>query len=397
MLWISMFLLGILGLAIALVTAELTARAWLRRQGFFVRKRWEHIRLTLDRDALPSLEPVVNIEINGEGERGDPLPTDRDGLYRVLVAGGSAAECGLLDQPSTWPAVMQELLNRPRSLSRLGAGRVHVGNVGRSMTPLEAVHDILKETLPRYDKLDLLVLMVGISDALDWLERRTPAELPESCAAPEGYFEENPRHRFAWSIKGLALKRLAGNVWRRVFRPVRERRNGGRRFVELRKRRNNSRRWVRTLPEATPVLDRIERYLRLTIDLAHAKGARVILVRQPWLDRVLKPEEEAVMWNFSWGRLCIEKEESAYYTHGAVRNLLQQVDRRLSRVASQLGVEQVDLMPVLEADLTHFYDFNHFTPEGARRTAEHTVAAVLGERKAAERLESVESLSATTA
>ena len=382
MTWIAMFLLGISGFASAFVTAELITRAWFRRQGHFVRKRWERIRLVLDRQALPSLEPVVNVEINGEGERGDPLPADRNGLYRVLVAGGSAAECGLLDQLSTWPAVIQELLNRSASLSILGARRVHVGNVARSLTPLEAVHDIVKRSFARSEKIDLVILMAGASDATDWLERRTPAQFPESYLELENYYDEYPQHRFEWNIKGLALKRLAGFVWRRLFHPVRERHAGGRRVVEFRRRRQHARRWVNTLPAPDAMLDRMEQYFRLTIETIQARGARVIVVRQPWMDKVLAPEEEAVMWNFPWGRLRFEQEESVYYTHTAVRNLMWKVDQRIKQVASQLGVAQLDLLPVLKADLTNFYDFNHFTPTGARCVAEQTAEAILAQHQA---------------
>ena len=261
MVWMMLCLLGILGSAIVIIAAELIARVWIRQQDYFVRKRWERVRLTLDREALPSLEPVVNVEINAEGERGDPLPKDRDGLYRVLVAGGSSVECGLLDQQSAWPAVVQQILNQPDSLRSLGVRRVHVGNIGRSMTPLEAVYATLKRTLPRYEKLDLLVLMVGASDAVDWLERRTPAELSESHIEFKDFFDEYPEQRFKWTLKGLALKRLAGLVWRRLFHPVRERRNGGHRFLEFRRRRQHARRWVSSLPASAPMLDRMERYL----------------------------------------------------------------------------------------------------------------------------------------
>ncbi len=121
----------------------------------------------------------------------------------------------------------------------------------------------------------------------------------------------------------------------------------------------------------------MERYLRLTLEAAQSKGTRVIVVRQPWMDKAFTPEEEAVMWNFPWGRHCIEQQESAYYTNAVVRHLMWKVDRRVEQATSQLGVEQVNLMPVLKADLTNFYDFHHFTPAGARCVAEHTAAAVL--------------------
>jgi hypothetical protein len=51
-------------------------------------------------------------------------------------------------------------------------------------------------------------------------------------------------------------------------------------------------------------------------------------------------------------------------------------DRRVERVARELGVEQVDLMPVLEASLSSYYDFLHFTPAGSRQIAWHVAAAV---------------------
>ena len=254
---------------------------------------------------------------------------------------------------STWPAVVQQILNRPDSLRSLGARRVHVGNIGRSLAPLEAIYTMLERTLPRYEQLDLLVLMVGASDALDWLERRTPVELSESHIEFKDFFDEYPEQRFKWTLKGLALKRLAGLLWRSLFHPVRERRNGGHRFLEFRRRRRHARRWVSSLPAVAPMLDHMERYLRLTIKAAQSKGTRVIVVRQPWMDKVFTPEEEAVMWNFPWGRLCIEQEESAYYTHAVVRDFTWKVDRRIERVTSELGVEQVNLLPVLKADLTN--------------------------------------------
>ena len=38
---------------------------------------------------------------------------------------------------------------------------------------------MLERTLPRYEKLDLLILIVGMSGVVDWLEKGVPAVLPE--------------------------------------------------------------------------------------------------------------------------------------------------------------------------------------------------------------------------
>src|ERR1041385_3603084 len=82
-------------------------------------------------DVAPEIEPRVRFEINPDGERGGEDPPGDD-VCRILVAGGSAAECYALDQPTSWPGVLQRLLNEDDALRALGARRVHVGNIARS-------------------------------------------------------------------------------------------------------------------------------------------------------------------------------------------------------------------------------------------------------------------------
>jgi lysophospholipase L1-like esterase len=99
-------------------------------------------------------------------------------------------------------------------------------------------------------------------------------------------------------------------------------------------------------------------------------------VRQPWFDKQLGPAEEAVMWNFCVGRPYVEVTRE-YYTHRVVRELLAALDARAAALAQRLGVEQLDLRPVLEPTLENYYDYLHFTPAGARRVAEHVARVVL--------------------
>ncbi|MCC6536620.1 MAG: hypothetical protein IT162_03660 [Bryobacterales bacterium] len=367
----------VLSAAVTFVAAELAARLYVRRAGSFVRARWRRIRTKVDLQSLPMLEPQVRWDINEEGERGDPLPAGRDGLYRVLALGGSAVECALLDQDSAWPAVLQKQLNEPESLAALGARRVHVGNLGKSLLPVAGVKAMLQETLPRYDKLDLAVLMVGASDATDWLELGTPATLPDKPYPHALAFEEPAAVKFSWSPGGLALRR-ATSVWQRRFtNKVHERKHGGSRFVALRERRRNARHWIANLPDPEPMLSKLETDLRETIALLQAKGTRVIVAQQVWIDRPLTAEEDAMMWNFCRGRMSFEQPQDTYYTYDAVRALFGKVDRRVARVAANLGVERVELMRQVSLGLDTLYDAQHFTPEGARQVARATAETVL--------------------
>ena len=103
------------GLALAVLggaATELGARWWIRRH---TRHHvWEPgLRLELHqvRELFPQVEPVVRFEVNADGERGAPVRRDEAGLYRCLVAGGSAAECLALDQPTSWPATSSSQTN----------------------------------------------------------------------------------------------------------------------------------------------------------------------------------------------------------------------------------------------------------------------------------------------
>ena len=118
------------GLAAAGVTAELLARGRLARQGHvFVHRPHARRRFQVSREALPAMPSTVRFESNADGERAGPVPTDPEGTLRVLVAGGSAAECYMLDQDVTWPARLEAELREDPRIAR----PVHVGNVARSL------------------------------------------------------------------------------------------------------------------------------------------------------------------------------------------------------------------------------------------------------------------------
>jgi len=116
------------------------------------------------------LPEVVNWDINDEGERGDPLPDSWKDTLRVVTAGGSTTECYFIDQPSTWPRVLQDLLAAPERKVKLGAEHVYVGNIGRSVANMHYLKGMIERSLPHYARIDLLVLFVGASDIVRWMQ-----------------------------------------------------------------------------------------------------------------------------------------------------------------------------------------------------------------------------------
>jgi len=361
------------------VLAELTARWWIRhRTGYFVFPPGLRIRHHPNRELFPELERVVRFEINSDGERGSEVPTLAAGetLYRALVVGGSQPEGYLLDQDTCWPAALQRILAEPRNLEALGASRVHVGNIGRSGVGAEALQLLLERALPRYPRLQAIVILVGASDVLRWLEQGAPAA-PASSPRIADIFRCHPQERFGWTIKTLAMLELARRARRRRLRPVSVHEGGADWIGAARAMRARAKVIRATVPDPAPMLDHFDACLRRVVELARAHADRVVIVRQSWFAKdAYTPDEAAHMWHGGAGQAWRE-EVSIYYSLEVTNTLMSLLDERAERAAREMGVEQIDLPSLLEPSLRTFYDFFHLTPEGSKTVAGIVAQTVL--------------------
>lgn len=363
----------VLGGALAGVAAELLARALLRRSARYALVPHARSEFQLDLSELPQLEPSVRMAINAEGERGGELPTRDRQTFRVLVAGGSAAECYMLDQEVAWPAVVErELRADPGSIDQ---PFIHVGNIARSLLPCAGIARILEGVLPRYAHLDLLVTYVGASDVVAWLQQGAPAELAADELSEEKLFPVGPAAEFGWSPRRSALRRLLIRAYRRYFHPVERREGVGRAVGRNRRMRAEAPHRIDEVPEAGAMLARFETEFRRLLERSLAHGARVLVARQPWIEREFTPQEERLLWNYGRGRPHEEVVES-YYTHRVAHQLLSEVDAIQSRVARELGVAELDVRSVLPADFEHYYDDLHSTPLGSAVIGREVAAAI---------------------
>jgi hypothetical protein len=371
---IAWVLAGLLAAATLVVGVELGARSWIRRRRhYYVLPPGLRLRLEVDRPTLSQLEPVVRFEVNREGERGGDVPRSPS-LYRVLVGGGSQAEGFLLDQHTSWPGALQRLLEQPEHLDRLGARHAHVGSIARSGVGSEALHLIFDRALPRYPRLQLIIVLVGATDVLRWLEHDAPA-LPAPVRTAD-VFRCHPEGPFGWKPRSLAAVELAARARRRWLRPVQGHPRAGRWISNARAMRARARDIRRTMPDPTGMLAHFEFHLRRVLARASAHADRVLLVRQPWFDKPFTEEEAAQMWHGGAGQVWRE-EVTTYYSFDVVSRLMGLVDARAERIASGVGVEQLDLMPWLPRSLETYYDGFHHTPGGARSVATLVASAVL--------------------
>ncbi|HSL20185.1 MAG TPA: hypothetical protein VK886_01525 [Vicinamibacterales bacterium] len=356
--------------------AELAARWWLHhRSHYYVLPPGLRLRLHPDPDVFPQLERVVRFETNSEGERGDEPPATRSGLFRILVAGGSQPEGYLLDQETSWPGALQRLLERPEHLASLGATRVHVGSIARSGVGSEALDLILERVLPRYPKLSAVVILVGASDVLRWLEFGAPPSPPPPVRVSD-VFRCHPELAFGWSPRRLALVEMVLRIRHRWLRPVEVHDRACRWVGRARAMRARAAVIRTTTPDHGPMLAHFERHFRRALRRAAAHADRVIVVRQPWFECAASAEELGLMWHGGAGQVWLEN-VTTFYSLDVLSDLMSLLDVRAAEIASELGVEQVDLMPVLEASTRTYYDFFHATPVGARMIATAVSAAVL--------------------
>jgi hypothetical protein len=372
--------IGIVAIAIpvAVVVAELIARQALGSiGGYFCWWPGRSQRFHLDSESLPMLPDVVNWIANEDGERGGTPPAKGESCYRVLLAGGSCVEGYYLDQPETVVGQLEASLSEAGGLQTLGTERVHVGGVARSRISCAQIQTLLEKTLPRYESLDCLVLMVGASNLVRWLELKTPPAPWNDDVPLSHLFECHPKGPFAWHPKRTALRALAVRLHGKLRPRVEVRTGVGKRIVQQRARRQAARVMLDECPDPIEMIDQFADELGRLIDFAKTKAKKVVVVRQPCFDKPMTKDEEKWMWNFAQG-VIYASDVDTYYSHRLIAELMQKTADRCGEVTRAHGAIDVDLSSTVEAGLENYYDFLHFTPKGAERVARRVAREITG-------------------
>ena len=358
------------------VTAEWIARARLGRGGYFVWKPHTKLNLHIDREALPRLPERARFHINEAGERHLGPPPDRNDreTFRVLTTGGSAVECYFLDQKASWAGQLEERLNRKDTLKVLGAPSAYVGNIGRSGTgPSEAVAKLLGKIAPRYGRLDVIAIMIGAADIVNWMRHGCPIPLQPELTTDE-IFLRHPERRFGWSPRRTALFETLRRA--KHAREEVDRERVGKKLIEVRAMRANAQVVKPATPDPTPMVERYVSWLKQAITQGLKMADRVILIQQPWLGKEWTAEERSQLWNFAEGYPYSEV-VSTYYSLECARDLTALLATEGARAATEAGGETLDVMPCLEPGLDTFYDFIHLTEKGSSALADALCAMIV--------------------
>jgi hypothetical protein len=219
--------------------------------------------------------------------------------------------------------------------------------------------------------------MIGAANVANWLARGAPATIEEKPPPRGALFDLHPLGPFTWRPSHTALAELRRRLAARWFRAKQTRDGAGARVGKAREMRRNARTILGETPDPAGMLDHFELRFREMLEDVRKRVPRVIVVRQPWFRKDSYTQEElAHFWHGAAGNPYTGN-VTTYYSFDVVSRLVDLVDRRVAEVADGLGIQQVDLMPLLEPSLATFYDFWHFTPAGAAVVGKAVAEAVL--------------------
>lgn len=367
-------------LATIVLLCERILRPLLRRGGYYV---WlPGLKRILSPDAIthPQLEKVVRFYVNSDGERGNEVGRgQRSARFRILVVGGSAVECYLLDQDTCWTGQLESTLNSAEHLKLLGVRHVHVGAIGKSGIDSAALDLVLERVLHRYTDIDAIILMFGASDVLRWLAIGAPPDSAPERHSLDQCFAQHPEQLFRWHPKRTAIVEVGRRFHRRLYHRPQYEKSSGKWIGRARDMRSKATEVRCTVPSPAMMLSAFTRNSRRLLVRARQHARHVLVVRQPWFEKCpFSAEEKALLWSGGVGNPFREY-VSSFYSDEVLFDLMAQLDEQIVVLANELNVPSVNLMPHLEMSARTFIDHFHFTPLGSKAIASKIADALLAE------------------
>ncbi len=278
--------------------------------------------------------PEARLSFNSWGVRGSE-PPPRDQAYRILCLGGSTTGCTFLDDPKTWPALLETNLNAADS-----AHPVWVGNTGwPGYACLE--HLLFVERSPRMDDIDCLLVQCGINDFMRCLAGPRP---------PTPIWTRSNLWRLASTL--LRSQVMGDETIEDSAGAGYERRRQLRAAAEVADR----------APSLDACLSEFSRQLEAMIEGCRRHGVRIVFTTQPtlWRDD-LSAEDQALLW---FGQM----RDGRYLSIAQLRAGIGRYNDVIRAACDKHGVELIDL-GALDGESSVFYDDCHLTEVGAERAA----------------------------
>ena len=294
------------------------------------------------------LEPVVIHTRNALGFRGPERPADFDRHLTIVAIGGSATEGFVLGDGKDWPAVLGRGLAENLS-------PVWVNNAGLNGHTTYGHIQLMRQHILRL-RPDVALFLVGVNDTT--FDDNTARFDSRLTSAQEDLVENVVR-----SVRmSIARHSHLGALLFNIYRQLKAAREG---FIGDQMETDLAAVSPSTLTEAEiqAVLADHKRAnyngyaARLTelIELSRRGGIEPVFITQPTLYGPVVDDVSGV----DIGRIT-----------GAQWRLIQAYNEELKRVGEAHDALVIDLATAMPKSTRYFYDFWHFTNEGAERVAE---------------------------
>ena len=373
-------------LLVAIVVAELVARWWFRAQDkYWLWKPYCREEFGLVPQHTPNCPLACAIHCEQRRRTRIRSTPQRPEVVSGPCRWGKRCRVLYSRSGSQLAIVLQRILERPENLKKADASHVHVGNIGKSGVGAELLDFILQRVLRRMGRFDVIMIMVGASDALHWLHEGSPATPFRPLTAEtnmDDIFGWHPLGPFRLRLRQTALTEVVRRIHRVVMRPVWRHKDIGGSLLRAGEMREMRQAYHELLHLNT--VEHFEVYFRKALKTAQAKTDRLIVIRQPWLANPPRGEEQR--WrHLTHGAVgnVFQKEVKVFYSTEVVCEAQDLIDQRAARVAQELGVECCDLRSMIEPTFDSYYDLYHFTPAGAAAAADIVAKVVLHEEYAA--------------
>jgi lysophospholipase L1-like esterase len=355
--WLRSAAINVLALAVGCALAVLLLEVLLRwHNPFQARIKGNRIVLLTNKqyhirnDVIPSLDPEVTVTRNSLGFRGPNPPADFANYLTIFTVGGSTTQCFFLSDDKTWTARLGQLLNRSfRNLWIDNAGLDGHSSYGH----LVLLEDQIRPLHPK-----IVLFLVGANDVARGSEEEWDAENVKggiSFHSPTAF------------IKSLSPYSEVASMVANMYRSLNAYRHG----LLHQKINLSTQGYLDPAPAAeqqymsenaaSSFLASYQDRLQKLAGVCKENGIEPIFVTQPLLAGAGVDD----VTHLDLGRIQVSPGHNGKMWWGA----LEKYNDVTRRIGQENHVLVIDLAHELPKSSRYFYDFVHFTNEGAQAVA----------------------------
>lgn len=305
-------------------------------------------------NVMPGISGKVEFSINRYGLRGPNTDLKKTDL-KILIIGGSAAECLYVTDKLSWPWLLQD------KLTEKTGKKIFVGNAGKS-GQFSLHHIYMLQEYKYAPQFDWVILLAGINDAGRFLNN--DYEKRKSRVEATTFINKGGNRIFFNDSK--LFHRLGYIFYSKTVLPheiLQDNDGSWHEFVRERRQRALKVNTINQEPSGiNEALSIYKNNLRKFINICRQRNQKVIILTQPTLwHKGLPADFEKLLFEY--------KDENSAYSTEVLEKVMKAYNQAALDVCQQEGILCIDLAARLSSDYSMFYDDCHLNINGCEKMA----------------------------